>query len=154
MAVPARRLDEPPRRRPHHRPAGPAPRGRRPPARRPAPPPRPQRRPARRVPFLLFSLLVVGALVMGLAAGHALVAQSSFRIEELNRQVHELQTEHDTLRLRLAELSSPERIIRSARKQGLILPDRVEILAVRGRRATTSPRHTGTLAGAVLGAGG
>jgi cell division protein FtsL len=154
MAVPARRLDEAVRRRPAvQRRTTRTARGRVP-TRRPAPRGGTRDRETGRVPFLLFSLLVVGALLIGLAAGHALVAQGSLRLDELQRRAEELRQDQDRLRVQLAERSSPERIIRSARRQGLVLPDRVEILAVRGRGVTSSPRHTGTLAGAVLGGEG
>lgn len=154
MAVPARRLDETVRRRPVERSRTARTARGRVPTRQPAPRRGTRAREAGRVPFLLFSLLVAGALLMGLAAGHALVAQGSLRIDELERRAEELRGEQDRLRVQLAERSSPERIIRSARRRGLVLPERVEILAVRGRGVTSSARHTGTLAGAVLGGEG
>ena len=136
MAVPARKLRQ--------LPSAPAP-SRRPPARRPAirrvPPtgaPRgrpassPRTRPAprarRRMPFLLFSLAVITTMVLVLVSAHALVAQEAFRVAELAQRAEELEQGHGRLRLRVAELTSPERLVRAARRAGLVLPDRVEIL--------------------------
>lgn len=141
MAVPARRLPE--RRR----------RGPRPPARRAASSRRPSPRRARRVPFLLFALVVVTATVLALASAQALVAQGSFRLAELSRQAEELQREQVRLRLKVARLSAPERVLRAARKAGLVLPQRVEIVAVRGP-AAGAETPAGGPPWAVPGAGG
>jgi len=134
MAVPARRLERAPR---------PRPQAVRPPPRRSAPARDARRRAparrARRVPFLAFALLVVAAMVVGLASAQALVAQGSFRQAELARQAQALEEEHGRLRLAAARLSSPERVTRAARKAGLVIPGEVEILAVRGAGSPRPP---------------
>jgi cell division protein FtsL len=116
MAVPARRL-------PNGRPTQ---------SRRLVPVPR--RRPAtnrrrrRRVPFLLFSLVLVAATLVGLVSAQALVAQDSFRVADLSAEAERLEASYGRLRLEVAELSAPDRIVAAARKAGLVLPEEVEIL--------------------------
>lgn len=118
MAVPARRLPNAPP-TPSRRPAS-VPR-RRPAARRPL-------RRKRRVPFLLFSLVMVAATLIGLVSAQALVAQDSFRVADLSAEAERLEASYGRLRLEVAELSAPDRIAAAARKAGLVLPEEVEIL--------------------------
>lgn len=143
MAVPARRLQDVPRRRSSGTPR-PSTGVRRPPA----------RRSSRRFSFLLFALVVVTSMVLLLVSAQAMVAQSSFQVSELQERVQGLEQDHDRLRIEAARLSSPERIMRAAREAGLVIPDEVEILAVRGKDARKVRSHLGTLAGADLGGTG
>jgi cell division protein FtsL len=123
MAVPAPRV---PKVRPPARVRRPVPVSRRArPALRPAPRPIHRRR---RVPFLLFSLLMVAATVVGLVSAQALVAQESFRIADLSAEADRLEASYGRLRLEVAELSAPDRIVEAARKAGLVLPAEVEML--------------------------
>lgn len=121
MAVPARRASElvQPWR-------GPVTLPRRPPAARPAARPVGRRR---RLPFLFFSVVLVASLVLMLTSVQALLAQGAFRLSELGQQAEELELQSDLLRLRVARLSSPERVAAAARRHGLVTPERVEILA-------------------------
>ena len=82
----------------------------------------------RRVPFLLFSLVLMAATVVGLVSAQALVAQDSFRIADLSAEAERLEASYGRLRLEVAELSAPDRIVAAARKAGLVLPEEVEIL--------------------------
>jgi cell division protein FtsL len=87
---------------------------------RAVPPPRRRRR---TVPFLLAAGVLVGALVLSVASLQALVAQTSFRMEDLTRRDAALRQEYGDLRLEIARLSSPGRIAEEARRLGLRLPD-------------------------------
>lgn len=103
-------------------------------ARRARPRLRPVGRPAarrRRLPFLFLSVVLVATLVLTLTSVQALLAQGAFRLNTLDRQAERLELESDLLRLRLARLSSPERLAAAARRHGLVKPARVEILARR-----------------------
>lgn len=82
--------------------------------------PKPRRR--RRFPFLVASFVVVGSLVTAVVTTQALVSQTSFRMEELNREASELRNEHGRLMLSVAELSSPERVYHEALRLGLRHP--------------------------------
>jgi cell division protein FtsL len=78
----------------------------------------------------------VASLVVGLVAAQTFVAQDSFRLSELTRTTERLEEEYGRLRVRAAELSSPDRIVAAARRAGLVLPKQVEIVRlppVRGR---------------------
>ncbi|HJP67174.1 MAG TPA: hypothetical protein VKA30_12835 [Actinomycetota bacterium] len=94
----------------------------------------PPRRRRRRVPFLILATVLVGGLVLGVVTLQALVAQTSFQMEDLARRGVTLRQEHDQLRLEIARLSSPGRIAREAEEIGLRLPDPSEVktLPVRG----------------------
>lgn len=95
----------------------------------------------RRVPFLLFSLVLMAATVVGLVSAQALVAQDSFRIADLSAEAERLEASYGRLRLEVAELSAPDRIVAAARKAGLVLPEEVEILrlpAVSGQHADSA----------------
>jgi cell division protein FtsL len=116
MAVPARQVGQLPKPRPALRPVRPQ--------------PRPVRRTRRRTPFALFSLAVITVLVVILASAQAMVAQEAFRVADLTRSLETLEEGHGQLRLKVAELSSPQRLVRAARRHGLVLPDRVEILQI------------------------
>ena len=121
MAVPARKVRQLPPQRPALRPVPARPRSR--PTRRP-------QRSRRRTPFALLSLTVVTVLVMLLASAQAIVAQQAFRVADLTRSIEQLEEGHGQLRLKLAEMSSPQRLVRAARRFGLVLPDRVELLEI------------------------
>ena len=91
-------------------------------------------RPALRL--VLVSIAVIGALVVALVAMQAVISQNSFRLEELSKRARELQEEHVSLRLEVARLSSPDRIVEQAERLGLRRPDpeEVETLYVRPPR--------------------
>ena len=111
---------------------------------------RPRR--VRRYPFYIAASLLIGSLVVAVAATQAMVSQTSFRVEDLSRRTAELQQEHGRLKLEVAELSAPGRIASEARLLGLKLPDpdEVTILYVdwpadpRGSGTSSSPFGTNT----------
>jgi cell division protein FtsL len=71
---------------------------------------------------------MVAATVVGLVSAQALVAQESFRIADLSAEADRLEASYGRLRLEVAELSAPDRIVGAARKAGLVLPEEVEVL--------------------------
>ena len=82
----------------------------------------------RRVPFALFSVVVVAALVLLMTSAQALVAQGAFRISDLQRRTEALSVETNLMELRVARLASPDRVADAGRHAGLVLPERVEVL--------------------------
>ncbi|MFN2591174.1 MAG: hypothetical protein ABR518_10465 [Actinomycetota bacterium] len=73
-------------------------------------------------PFLLVASMLVGSLVLAVATLQALVAQTSFEMDDLTRRQASLREEQGRLRLEVAQLSSPKRIAAEARRLGLELP--------------------------------
>jgi cell division protein FtsL len=83
---------------------------------------------------VLFALVVTAAMVTILVTAQALVAQGSFRLSELSRRATELEARTGALRARVASLSVPGRIEAAARRQGLVVPERIELLVIREER--------------------
>jgi len=93
----------------------------------------------RRTPFLLFSGLVVGGLIVALVSAQALVAESSFRTDELSGRIDALRREEGRLKLSVAELRSPKRLHDAAREQGLVLPDEIHLVKVSLEEGVSDP---------------
>jgi hypothetical protein len=96
--------------------------------------PRRRGRPRGSAPFVLFALVVTAVMVTILATAQALVAQGSFRLSELTRRADELEARTSALQGRVATLSVPGRIEAAARRQGLVVPKRIELIVVREER--------------------
>ncbi len=90
---------------------------------------------SRRLPFLIACFVLVGSLVVAVVSMQALVAQNSFRLQELTRRNAELAQASGMLQLEVAQLSAPHRIAKEARRLGYRLPDpgQLHTIAVRGR---------------------
>jgi hypothetical protein len=86
------------------------------------------------VPFAAFALLMTAVMVMLLVAAQALVAQGSFRLTSLSREATELAEGNLALHVRVAQLTTPGRIESAARRGGLVLPERLELLVLREAR--------------------
>jgi hypothetical protein len=70
-------------------------------------------------------------MVLGLVALNALLAQASFRIDDLRSRVDRLTTSADRRSVQAARLASPQRIAAEARDLGLVLPaDGTQVLQV------------------------
>jgi hypothetical protein len=141
MSQPARAL--PARSIPAHLPT-PVPSRRARPAPRPAPPPRTapprsstavDRGRRSRSGYLILSSVLVGSMVLGLVALNALLAQSSFRVDDLEARVGVLTQENLELTRQQAALSAPGRIAAWARSHGMRLPDEIRFLHVPAARS-------------------
>jgi cell division protein FtsL len=114
----------------------------------PAAAPRPvstARRRRHHLGFVLFAAVVVGVLVVGLVAVNALVAQSSFRTDDLRQRVDRLSRRYTLLEVEAARLSAPDRVAEWAGRHGLAPPadGDLHILRVPGRqRPTPEPSET------------
>jgi cell division protein FtsL len=80
--------------------------------------------------------LVVGPMVLGIVSLNALLAQTSFRIDDAERRIEMLTTEHLDLVHEQATLSAPGRIAAWARRNGMRLPDDIRFLHASGDRQT------------------
>jgi cell division protein FtsL len=72
-----------------------------------------------RIPFLLFAIAVVTAMVVGVVSAQTLVAQGSFRLQELSERAERLEAGFGRLRLRADRLASLDRIEEVGRRAGL-----------------------------------
>ena len=80
------------------------------------------------MPFLLLSIALVAGVLFLLTGAQALVAQDSFRLSALSARAKEIRMQNVLLRLRVAELSTPDRIAAAGRRSGLVPAGRVEVL--------------------------
>ncbi len=114
----------------------------------PATPPRPRpRTPAARPPissspyprvrarrgtpaFWVLTALIITGLVVGIVSLSALAVQSSFRSDDLTERLGVLAQEQQVLREQVAAASAPSRVMRWARDEGMVMPDRVVILRI------------------------
>lgn len=81
-----------------------------------------QRRRPRLRGWMVFSILVVGAFLLLIYSRIALDG-SAFVITELEAEIANEETRYWEMRLQVAELQSPERVIRAAEGLGLVYPD-------------------------------
>ncbi len=84
----------------------------------------------REVAFFAGAILLVSALVLGIVSLQAVLSETAFEMRELSRRATQLQSDYGSLKLAVAELSSPDRIAREARKLGLEIPSQVRTLSV------------------------
>jgi cell division protein FtsL len=82
--------------------------------------------------FALFSGVLVGSIVFGIVVLSALLAQTSFRIDQEERRLEELSQENLELVREHATLSAPGRIAAWATRHGMRLPDDIRILHAPG----------------------
>jgi hypothetical protein len=75
--------------------------------------------------------VLVAGLVLGLTTLNAMVAQSSFRVDDLQARVEQLR--HDTERKQFdyARLTAPDRIAKAAQRIGLHRPRPGEVQVIR-----------------------
>jgi cell division protein FtsL len=85
---------------------------------------------ARMVRQLVAVAAIVAALCLfGVVVFHVLLTQNQFRLDKLQEQSLDRQAEYDRLRLQVAELESPDRIIAAASTLGMMTPPKVTYLA-------------------------
>jgi hypothetical protein len=101
----------------------------------------PASRRRRKAPLLFWvaATVVVGAMVLGLAWTHVLIAQGAFEMDALTRQQTELAQVNGELRRDYRELSVPNRIAQEAQRLGLVWPGSIEIVRSHGLQAPRVP---------------
>jgi cell division protein FtsL len=112
--------------------AAPTPSRRLPAARPPiSPSPYPRRRARRGTPaFWSLTAVLITGLVVGIVSLSALAVQSGFRSDDLRDELAGLQQQQLALREQVAAASAPSRVMRWARGEGMVMPDRVVILRI------------------------
>lgn len=85
-----------------------------------------QRR-ARRL--VVAAVVLVAASVLALAASHAMMVSTQVHLDDLEHRVAEAQARHQALRLEVATLEAPDRVVSAARDRlGMVPPDTVTYL--------------------------
>ena len=104
-------------------------------------------RPARgrrrsRAPLLILSGAIIAGLLVGIVSLQALVAQQSFRMQDLQGRTQQLQLQYGELKARAAALSAPSRVAAAARRQGMVLPDASQVQTIRVPGVASSAKGT------------
>jgi hypothetical protein len=74
--------------------------------------------------------VLITGLVVGIVSLSALAVQSGFRSDDLRDELAGLQQQQLVLREQVAAASAPSRVMRWARGEGMVMPDRVVILRI------------------------
>jgi cell division protein FtsL len=81
-----------------------------------------------RLALLATAILTVGT-IFGAAVFHVLLIQSEFRLDHLNKEAAKEEARYEKLRLDVAQLSAPERIVATAQQRlGMVVPPQVAYL--------------------------
>lgn len=106
-------------------------------------PPATRRAHARLTALLL--MLVVGAALFGLVTSHVALTQGQFRLDDLRQRADAEQDRYERLRLQVAELESPGRIVAAAQERlGMVPPPGVTYLSPVGPVADRHADDDGT----------
>jgi cell division protein FtsL len=73
--------------------------------------------------MVLCSILLVA--VFGVVAAHVLLTQRQFRLDALERKAATEEATYERLRLEVAQLEAPERIVAAAQQLGMVPPANV-----------------------------
>lgn len=82
-------------------------------------------------PWLLFTALAIFAF-FSLIYSRTTLNDSAFQLEEIQTQTVDAQAEYQRLRLEVARLQSPKRILPLAEELGLVLPQQVRVVEAPG----------------------
>ena len=88
------------------------------------------------------ALVLLG--VFGAVLAHVVLAQDQFRLEQLQTRSAQRQAEYDRLRLQVAELEAPARIVATAQQRGMVLPAGVTYLAPSQEAMPPQPTGAGS----------
>ncbi|HLU30840.1 MAG TPA: hypothetical protein VK088_03710 [Acidimicrobiia bacterium] len=83
------------------------------------------------VPWLVVSLITIAAFLALIGARTAL-DRSAFELAELNDAIAQEASENQKLRIEIAELENPARIVPLAEELGLVIPSEREQILVEG----------------------
>ncbi|HKA04000.1 MAG TPA: hypothetical protein VKD67_06705 [Acidimicrobiales bacterium] len=85
----------------------------------------PRRRRRRAGLVALMVCIVVFGVMLGLVAFQAKIAGDQQRLDRLDQETSNAQTEYERLRVIVAQLESPQSVISAAKEKGMVLPDNV-----------------------------
>lgn len=99
--------------------------------------------------LLAAGMTVVAALLLGMVAFQVVLTQGQVRLERLEAEATAQQDRYERLRLQVAQLESPERVVASAQERlGMVPPASIRYLAPQG----ASGEDTSPLAGVAANA--
>lgn len=105
-----------------------------------APAPRPARSwPSRRRATVVVGGLVFVAVLAGNVVVHAATTQGQFDLERLRGRASKQEASYQQLRLQVAELQAPDRIVEEARRLGMVEPPRVTYLTPTAQTSSATP---------------
>lgn len=91
----------------------------------------------RTAPLFIVAAITVGALVAGVLLEQVVLAQSAFKLQEIDQRLAQAETRQEELLAAVAELESPGRIERYARTAlGMVDPTSIEYIVARVRTGT------------------
>lgn len=94
-----------------------------------------------------FAVFVVVLGLFGLVASHVVLTQGQFRLQQLESKAAAEQARYERLRLQVAELESPQRIVAAAQERlGMVPPPGVRYLSPTGIAEQAPPGNPGKLA--------
>ena len=80
---------------------------------------------------LVATAVLTVVTIFGAAIFHVLLIQSEFRLDQLNNEAAKEQARYESLRLDVAQLSAPDRIVATAQQRlGMVVPPQVAYLMV------------------------
>jgi cell division protein FtsL len=86
------------------------------------------------------AVVFVVASLFGLVSSHVVLTQGQFRLEQLERKAADEQARFERLRLQVAQLESPERIVAAAQERlGMVPPPGVKYLSPVGPADGSAP---------------
>ncbi|HWW53368.1 MAG TPA: hypothetical protein VNY84_06350 [Acidimicrobiales bacterium] len=113
--------------------------------------PQARRRRARIVTVI--SVVAACGLLFGLAGIHVLLTEGQFRLQRLQTQANDAEAQYVRLRLQVAQLESPQRIVADAQERlGMVAPSALTYLTPPTAPATVSTPQTGAASPAAASA--
>jgi cell division protein FtsL len=79
--------------------------------------------------FGAVSCTLIFAALFGLAIFHSFLVQGQLRLDKIDRQISDEEAHQRELRLQVAQLGSPDRILAAAQARGMVQPDDRKYLA-------------------------
>ena len=90
------------------------------------------------------AVVFVAVALFGVVVAHVLLMQGQFELEATQREAATQQAEYDRLRLQVAELESPERIVAAAQERlGMVSPPTITYLAPSADTMPATPAGDG-----------